>query len=96
MSERVRLKCDDAGVWWLSYRRYGRLHWINTGTSDRDEAEDMAAERARALVKEQTQKALRRPDWRPDGVETAKPTIPAASAGSFDASLGGRFRLVSR
>lgn len=82
--ERVRLKTDDAGIWWLSYRRYNRLHWINTGTTDKDEAEAMAAERERALVKEQTQKVMRRGDWGPPGLPAPAPPPAPLDDGGFN------------
>ena len=76
MGDRVRLKQDAAGQWWLGYTRYQRLYWRQTGTTSRSEAEDMAAEVEASLVAEQRGKMAERPDWRPPGLVEPPPAPP--------------------
>ena len=94
MSDRVKLKQDATGQWWLSFVRYHKLYWRQTGTTDRAEAEDMAAEVEASLVAEQRRKMVERAGWRPAGLEppttengrvqTVKHDAPTSSTGVFN------------
>jgi len=65
---RVRIEPGPDG-YVLTYRRYQIRRVVRTGTRSLEEATAMAAAIETTLVSEQERKALRRSDWRPDGVE---------------------------
>jgi hypothetical protein len=77
-ARRVRLVKAADGTWLLRYVRYHATRHVNSGTAIRAEAEAMAQVLARSLEQEQIEKALRRPDWRPEGVEAPPPPPPTA------------------
>jgi hypothetical protein len=90
---RVRLQEDAAtGEWTVSYRRYGALRSVKTGTTDKAEAWAMARRLADGLAREQQRNAALRPDWRPGGIVPATDAPPPrAPAKPFDAPrIGGR------
>jgi hypothetical protein len=100
VSARVRIEVAPQG-YVLVYRRYQIRRVVQTGTHDRDEADAMAAELEPTLLREQKQKANRRPDWRPPGLVPPTATVSAKTAKTHAAdpspfSLGARARIVRR
>lgn len=90
VSARVRIEDGPDGLV-LVYRRYQVRRFVKTGTRDLVEAERMAEELSERLEREQQDKAARRAEWRPRGLDVPRPPAPSVPAGPFNAP-----RIVTR
>jgi hypothetical protein len=96
MGDRVRLKQDSGGQWWLGYTRYHKLYWRETGTTDEKEAYEMAVEIEATLVAEQRRKMDKRPDWKPEGLEPTPVQVDNVNLKPESAAPFNPARLVKK
>ena len=83
MSARVRIEAGPGGFV-LVYRRYQIRRYVKTGTHVLAEAERMAEDLTERLEREQIEKARRRSDWRPPGLDVEPPAPPKPDAAPFN------------
>jgi len=83
MGARVQIENGPDGLV-LVYVRYHVKRRIHTGTHDLAEADRMAVALTEDLEAEQREKALRRPDWRPEGVEAPPPVQMKPKSAPFN------------
>jgi len=91
VSARVRIENGPDGLV-LVYRRYQVRRFVKTGTRDLVEVERMAEELTERLEREQQDKARRRADWRPPGLDVEPPAPPRPE----DAAPFNAPRIVKR